>query len=387
MKCIRCSHDSKKKDRTNGRCPKCRGEFAFEPQNGAPVTDALFANAIAAVSGDGRIKWGVEHLYYEINRRKRRRLLSRNWAMICLVGAAMMIGLIISGKIATSLFWVFVPAAASIALGILGLRSLFPNKLVAINPDAFAKLWNRWRNVHGEPSTLIKRNPEVEAQHQSARKNVSPFRGAPTPIATSAKDSIEPDIADYSFDRAVICDRARIADLLIANNFHFENNCAILSIDGYPEGVFDTVKTMIKRNPRLHVFTLHDATPEGCRLATKIAAAPDWFAGKTLVVDLGLRPRHADPFHGLHQPARSADAVAAGSGIDASEAKWLSQYTLELAAIRPQDVLRRLFRGIQAHAQDDVSVGGSSNCGSFDSTSSSDSNDSGDTGDGADSFG
>ena len=30
MKCARCSHDSKFSERTNKRCPKCKGEFAFE---------------------------------------------------------------------------------------------------------------------------------------------------------------------------------------------------------------------------------------------------------------------------------------------------------------------------------------------------------------------
>ena len=54
MKCIRCGHDSKYKDRDNRTCPSCKGEFAFEPQDGDPVTDMLFQNAIDAVSADGQ---------------------------------------------------------------------------------------------------------------------------------------------------------------------------------------------------------------------------------------------------------------------------------------------------------------------------------------------
>ena len=52
-------------------------------------------------------------------------------------------------------------------------------------------------------------------------------RGTPAPTR-----KLDSDIADYSFDRAVICDRARTVDLLVANNFHFENNCAVLAVDG-----------------------------------------------------------------------------------------------------------------------------------------------------------
>ena len=120
----------------------------------------------------------------------------------------------------------------------------------------------------------------------------------------------EPDLADYSFDRAVICDRARTVDLLLANNFHFENNCAVLSIDGYPPGPFETVRAMLKRNPRLQVFALHDATPDGCTLAHRLATDPAWFAGQVPVIDVGLRPGHAGPFQGLWLPAAAPFAAA-----------------------------------------------------------------------------
>ena len=71
MICIRCHTDSKKKERVNRRCPSCHGEFAFEA--GEPFTDRAFQSAIDAVSADGRIKWGVEHLHYELCRRLRRK--------------------------------------------------------------------------------------------------------------------------------------------------------------------------------------------------------------------------------------------------------------------------------------------------------------------------
>ena len=72
MKCIRCEHDCKYRERTRRTCPHCGGKFAFEPQDGDPLTDMAFKNAIEAVSADGRVRWGVEHLHYELCRRKRR---------------------------------------------------------------------------------------------------------------------------------------------------------------------------------------------------------------------------------------------------------------------------------------------------------------------------
>lgn len=57
---------------------------------------------------------------------------------------------------------------------------------------------------------------------------------------------------------------------------------------------------MLKRNPRLQVFVLHDATVPGCRLAHRLVTDPEWFGEAGLrVIDLGLRPRHAKPFRGI----------------------------------------------------------------------------------------
>ena len=52
----------------------------------------------------------------------------------------------------------------------------------------------------------------------------------PLPREESTPIAINPDVSAYSFDRLVVCDSAIIAQFLIANNFHFENNCAVLSI-------------------------------------------------------------------------------------------------------------------------------------------------------------
>ena len=71
MKCVHCLKDSNYKDRTGKQCPGCKKAFAIEPKNGDKVTDMMFLNAVKAVSAEGRIRWGVEHLYYEVCRRMR----------------------------------------------------------------------------------------------------------------------------------------------------------------------------------------------------------------------------------------------------------------------------------------------------------------------------
>lgn len=324
MKCIYCGTDSKYSERSDGRC-KCGKKFAFEPKTGDRFTDAGFKSAIDAVSAQGQIRWGVEHLYYELCRR----LLNRGWWKI----------------------WSL-------------LRGPRP-RFVRLDQSTFDGLWQRWKTAHGLPTGLIVRK---------ADPGVSKPR--------------EADIGDYSFDRAVICDRARTVDLLIANNFHFENSCAVLSIGGYPKGPFETVRTMLKRNPKLQVFALHDASIPGCTLAHTLANDPQWFKGQAQVNDLGLRPRHAGPFRGLLLPTQGGPGVGPDQGISADELQWLNAYLLELAAIRPEQILKRLFRGI--NRQED-STFGSADSGSTGSSVSADgdsfSSDASDSDGGADSFG
>lgn len=365
MKCIRCDYDSKRKDRTNRICPNCKKEFAFEPQDRDPVTDRLFKNAIDAVSGGGRLRWGVEHLYYEVCRRLRPDFKAGNVFVIVIVAIfAGFFGSLIIGN-GTIKPWPFIIIGLLVA-GLLAARQFRRSgPHPRIDPTAFSPLWDRWCKIHSMPAGVIMR------------------RSSSVPSDRAA--AVEPDIGDYSFDRAVICDRGRTVDLLIANNYHFENNCAVLSADGYPEGPFQTIMTMLKRNPKLQVYALHDASPAGCALAHKIAYAPEWFDGKIRVIDLGLRPQHAWPFRGLLQPAASepGQRVIAGPSISDKEAQWLNSYVLELAAVRPEQTLKRLFRGMQAHAEDDFSSGGVTYCGSFEAGADAD----GASADGADSFG
>ena len=83
MICIRCGHDSKHKERPNRVCPACAKTFAFEPQQGDPFTDPAFQNAIETISGQGSLRWGVEHLYWELARRRNKK--QRGGRLGCLI--------------------------------------------------------------------------------------------------------------------------------------------------------------------------------------------------------------------------------------------------------------------------------------------------------------
>jgi hypothetical protein len=283
------------------------------------LSDAAFASALARISGDGSIKFTLDHVYYEIVRvvARKSRILRRalRWG-----GVLVLLGMAANGLFndeAPRIGWILWGIGV-VLLAILWRRGRFAHP----SPQAFQILWKRWTDVHGAPPGLIVRKDKDTAS---------------APVAKA------PDLAHYSFDRAVICDRDETVDLLLANQFHFENNCAVLSKNGYPPGPFTMVREMLRKNPRLKVYALHDASPSGCRLAYQLATRPEWFAGTgVLILDVGLRPQHARKERGFYQRA-SDTLVKAGAGIATGEIGWLTSQRRELAAIPPEQILKRLY--------------------------------------------
>jgi hypothetical protein len=322
VKCIDCQNDAKYKERADGKCPKCGKPFAFEPRTGDPLTDAAFKSAIDRVSSDGTVHFTLDHVYWELARRRSKRsvggaVFGGVLAVVCLLVAigdapAALIGTFIFGGLAV---FCWLPGGS-------------------LERPVFDQLWQKWIRAKGLPAKLIQ------------RKQLSPAK---------KERQLPKDIPAYSFDRAVICDRAETVDVLLANNFHFENNCAVLAVGGYPDPPFHTVRSMLKNNPKLVVYALHDASAEGCMLAHTLATSPEWFKGSSVrIVDVGLRPAQVGP---LKRCWEKTDApVTAGNGITPSEADWLSRYSLALAVIRPEQIIKRLFRAITGEPQKELTA-------------------------------
>ncbi|WP_242039846.1 hypothetical protein [Anabaena sphaerica] len=168
--------------------------------------------------------------------------------------------------------------------------------------------------------------------------------------------SINPDVTAYSFDRLVVCDSANIAQLLIANNFHFENNCAILSINGYPQSIFNTTMKMLRRNPNLQVFTIHDSSPQGVSLVHHLRTSEMWFLNSDVtIIDVGLLPRqiinnHREIFI-INDSASAKKSkelpLEIRQNLTKEELKWLNAGNfVELESFSPQMLIKVLRSGI-----------------------------------------
>ncbi|MCC3478868.1 MULTISPECIES: MFS transporter permease [unclassified Microcoleus] len=227
---------------------------------------------------------------------------------------------------------------ASFAIGILSiyLGSLKIPKLtqeVILTFNLFQYWINKWTEINSSIAKML-----------------------PPPRDTNKNAVVNPDVSAYSFDRLVVCDRPEIAQFLIANNFHFENNCAVLSITGYPQSIFNTTMEMLRRNPDLRVYALHDCSPKGIGLVHHLRTSPNWFRDNSaIIIDIGLLPKQILAGGGsmfvLSSEKNAQDAKQLSAEIrqdlSAEELQWLEfgNY-VELESFSPQKLIQILNRGI-----------------------------------------
>ena len=347
MKCIQCNADNKLRHRTRnqGRCYRCKHSFAFEPTTMDAMlqfTDGFFAKALADISANDTLYFTPRQLLYLLEKRLDRR---ERWA-----GPRFVVLLI---TVVSCIILFYNRGLGWIAFGLLILISLkVPDKIVLwwserlpkqpkkttngiTLTDTMVNTWlQQWQRINGTAARLL--------QPPSAPASLAPAAAA--------------DLTEYSFDRVLVCDSVAIAQLLIANNIHFEHNCAVLSISGYPQAIFDTTMAMLRRNPDLQVIALHDCSPSGVALINKLRTSPDWYLDSSQVIfDLGMLPRQIATARGqayIQVSADSAqDALAmppeVSKQLTATELQWLKAgYFVDLESFTPKKLMQIVSYGI-----------------------------------------
>ena len=406
MKCVQCNTDNSLRDRTinSGRCKNCNHPFVFDPttitDKKVAFTDPFFKNAIADISSQNMLFFTPKQFLYLMDKRLKNRTSSNLWKWILGYLVQSFFIVIFGGMFISSIFsdaagflivwtvlniiwiWVFFANSKSteqsvrnrrinatnlqtsgiiiLVTGISGslIFNYFPGYIAA----SALGLFSYWLSISQKNRQQITGEIFLVNQAQSDEwlQRWQTVNGAlekllPAPRQEALPASIDPEISAYSFDRAIICDSDQIAQFLIANNVHFENNCAILSISGYPQSIFDTVIEMLRRNADLKVYALHDANPAGVSLVHKLRTSPNWFANQAVTIfDLGISPRQIletrDMFMQQSQTmAQSARQLpdAVRQGLTAEELAWLDAGNfVELESFTPQRLLRVVNYGL-----------------------------------------
>ncbi len=413
MKCVQCNTDNILSDRTtnSGRCKQCNHPFVFEPTTVTDTklqfTDPFFKKAIEDISSQNMLFFTPKQFLYFIDKRLKNSGIDSIVSLIFIyffVGIYMgifgpyhLIGLplpiikdlplqfliliVLIVYNVLGIWWLF-KLSKSPQQGIrsrresaknlqtLGMIILVTGIPLSIIADYFPGyiaasllgLYSYWLGIsqknrqHEIPEVFLVNQAQIDEwlqRWQTVNGTVEKLLPAPRQNALPA--SIDPEVSAYSFDRAIICDNDEIAQFLIANNVHFENNCAILSISGYPQSIFDTVIEMLRRNADLKVYALHDANPAGVSLVHQLRTSPNWFADQAVTIfDLGISPRQiletGDMFVQQSQTmAQSARQLpnAVRQGLTAQELAWLDAgIFVELESFTPQRLLRVVNYGL-----------------------------------------
>jgi hypothetical protein len=389
MKCVQCGTDNNLRDRTynQGRCKNCNHPFVFEPSRLLEFnfTDPFFAKAINDISANNTLYFTPKQLFYLLDRRLNTKANNAGGLIVGAIIVTFICGIfsqgilvpivaflfvligfsnsrknqasnkfrrsnsrflqifgiiiVIFGILASLAFNSFILFVCCVLLGMtsfyLGYRQLNrltdTAQLFLISQQQFQDWIERWTAINSNPKML--QTPQIE----------------------SSSSTVSTEISAYSFDRVVICDNAAIAQMLIANNFHFENSCAVLSITGYPQNIFTTVLDMLRRNPELKVYTLHDASPGGIKLVHLLRTSPDWFLNTNVMIyDLGLVPRQIFSSRGIFIRNSEKSAQQARQlpeevrrDLTPQELKWLeSGNFVELESFSPERIMRVVNQGI-----------------------------------------
>ena len=177
----------------------------------------------------------------------------------------------------------------------------------------------------------------------------------PTPRQNALPITIDREISAYRCDRAIICESDEIAQFLIANNVDLKKKCAILSISGYPQSIFDTTMEMLRQNPDLKVYALHNTSPAGVSLVHQLRTNLDWFAEQEVTIfDLGLSPSQILARENMFVQKSQAIAEASRQlpyavrlGLTAEELAWLDVGNfVELESFSPQELLSLVNSGL-----------------------------------------
>lgn len=365
MKCINCGTHNYLRDRraNSGRCKRCQHRFVFESTtiNRVKITDAMFAKAIADISVNDTLFFTPQQLCYFFCRRLKQKSpkvfyttsthvtvdqppngivwVVFGWLIIAL---GLFSSVLLSSTLSIYLF------LGCLIFGLTFINSGTP-QVRKIHQQHAHKIFNTAQTLLSDFYQCQSCITQWKAINQIAKM-------LPPPRDTNENAAVSPDVSAYSFDRLVVCDRSEIAQFLIANNFHFENNCAVLSVTGYPQSIFDTIMQMLRRNPDLKVYALHDCSPRGMGLVDHLRTSHNWFSDSSaIIIDIGLLPRQiiaaGDSMLVLNSQEYARDAVELPpeirQNLSAEELEWLEAGNfVELESFSPQRLIQILNRGI-----------------------------------------
>ena len=259
MKCPNCGHNHPARE---GRtCTKCHYRFVFEKKDG--ITDNRMVQLIKRLGEDGR---------YHLTRTQ------------LALGVAQLRG-------HHGAFYAVVPFALG-AVVAFTLAGLFIDRIPLL--AVIGAIVGFMVVSAGSRALLIKLFPHPPISYREARQLLEryhrehPIDKLATGGAYAHGGTGTPMEAGYAPERVLVVEKEDLADALIGNGFHREHRCVVVTVDGYPQHVFNACREFVQRHPKLPIYLLHDASAHGFRARAQLEARPEWQFARSRIRDLGI---------------------------------------------------------------------------------------------------
>ena len=416
MKCVKCNTNSSLSHRIkhNGRCRNCNHPFVFEPTSPRDkkllVTDRLFKDAIADISSQNMLFFTPKQFLHLIDKRLQSPILKSEspfleyrWLWIPYYLFVSLFVTIVGGLFLSILIKIYFPNIDQILISLIPLTiynlawvgkflkdSQSPERGISgriINARNLQSLgviilltwipismimdsspWYITSTLLGISSYGIgflqkRRQAEInelflanEVQIDEWLERWQTANGTlekllPTPAQNALPATIDSEIITC----VIICQSDEIAQFLIANNVGSDNECTILSINGYPQSIFDNAMEILRQNADVKVYALHDASPAGVNLVHQLRTNLNWFANQDIkIFDLGIFPHQVLENRDMFVQNSKTMAEAAFKlpydvrlGLTLEEIAWLDAGNfVKLEYLEPPRLLRIVNSGL-----------------------------------------
>lgn len=333
MKCCKCHTDNLVKDREDGRCKSCKHKFVFDPRRTTlkdPFNDILFEKSLRTISVNETLRFTPRQFCYFLNSMKAvDKTLSGLATLLLMIGIFGFFGCLASGNFFGALCVPLVCVLINIVTPkVQKALGMMPSRNLKFSYEDVVRFLERWAEENGTIKELLL-----------------------SPSKELTKASVPKELKEYSFDRLLVCETDEIAQFFIANNFHFENNCAVLSLDGYPHNLFSTIMEMVLKNDQLKVYALHNANWRGLAMLETLRDDEKWFKNypNISIIDIGLRPRQFFQQKMFVQQYNQTHAKTPKdtSSVTNKEKRWLdAANVVYLESLNPSNLIRVVTKGI-----------------------------------------
>lgn len=342
MICPFCKKSVLFKQRARGRCGECKREFAFEPKGHALMLhDLRFRKVVEKLGRDG-MRYTADQLRHALSRKPvaAQRRMSAGSVVFTALFSAVIAGAVVGSLLSSRTIGLAV-ALAVVAFGAAVLlfrpRGAFRHKL-PMKAEVFrSKVLDRWEEIYGEP-------PHGLVDPESLRRLPDDER----PLDGLAA--------------VVVCPERDVLACLLANHAPRDLRVGLLPtsppFDAWETKLIET----LRRNPRLPVLLLHDASAAGIYLARDLPLLLRLDPSHR-VYDLGLNARRSTEKRRLtlygHVTDRLRERLAAEhvgedvagarpirrgrAAVTNEEITWLQEGNYSpILALSPASLLKRL---------------------------------------------